>query len=546
MVKTEAVHLVAVVTIAVGAAVSPGQQAPAADEQRCSSLVQMDVETAATAPVRITSARVVDIPPAGLDSLPTRVSGFGRAPGAPGRIDKYCSVTGYVAPQNKFELRLPLRAQWNHKFFLAACGGFCGTVNGAACTPTLERGYAAVTGNGGHESAAGFDGVWAANAPGLQEDFAWRSTHVVTLAAKAIATRFYGESISHSYMSGCSKGGQAVLMEAQRFPDDFDGLIPVAPVYDYTGRSVIAGSWFAQAVSDGAGGSLITPATVEAVHRSVLQRCSSQAGVDEGLVTDPVSCDWRPTMIACASSRADDTCLTPRQVEAITRLMTAPATSRGEVIYRYPYLPGTETEWAGWNFAALRAGRTVPEFGNWRVADQYLKYLADETVRSNVDPLKFDFDRDPATLSRARTLYDASSPDLQAFKSRGGKLLMWHGLADSGIAATSSIGYYEAVAKAMGGRAQIDDFFRLFLVPGVHHCGGGPGLTTFDALTALEDWVERGRAPDQLIASRWSDDVLERSRPVYPYPTMARYTGTGDPKSASSFVPVRPAEAPRR
>jgi feruloyl esterase len=395
-----------------------------------------------------------------------------------------------------------------------------------------------VTTNGGHDGGPGFDGVWAANAPNLQEDFAWRGAHVVTLVAKQITTRYYGEAISRAYMSGCSKGGQAVLMEAQRFPEDFDGLMPVAPVYDYTGRSVIAAAWFAQAVSDGRGGSVILPATVETVHRSVLQHCGAQAGVDEGLVTDPANCPWKPSMIACPPGVENDQCLGPRQVQAIARLMTPTTNSRGEVIYHHPYAPGTETEWAGWNFPALRLGRTAPEFGNLRVADQYLKYLADATVRPNVDPLKFDFDRGPATLARARALYDAASTNLRAFKARGGRMLMWHGLADSGIAASSSIGYYEGIVKELGGRAQTDEFFRLFLIPGVHHCGGGPGLVEFDTLTALEEWVEKGRAPDHVIASRSNAGVLERSRPVYPYPALARYSGTGDPRNASSFVPV--------
>jgi len=507
--------------------------------EQCTALGRLDFQVDATGPVRITAARIVDVPPQGLDSLPTRASGFGRpAPGA-ARIARYCSITGYVAPQNKFELRLPVPADWNRKLFFAACGGFCGAVNGAACTPALERGYAAVTTNGGHDGAPGFDGAWAANALDLQNDFAWRSTHVVTQAAKAITTRFYGQPISHAYMSGCSKGGQAVLMEAQRFPDDYDGLMPVAPVYDYTGRSVVAAAWFAQALDDGRGGSVVTPATVDAVHRSVLQQCGAQAGVDEGLVTDPLRCRWRPEMAACPPGVDASDCLGPKQVRAITRLMTAPTNSRGEVVYRYPYLPGTETEWAGWNFAALRAARLLPEFGNFRVADQYLRYLADATVRTNVNPLTFDFDRDPATLERARKLYDATSADLGAFRARGGRMLMWHGLADSGISFESSIGYYEAVAEAAG-RSHIDDFFRLFLVPGVHHCGGGPGLVEFDALTALEEWVEKGRAPEELVASRWTGSTLERSRPVYPYPVLAGYAGTGDPARASSFVPVRP------
>src|SRR5262245_18949647 len=293
---------VALLTVLLWAAIpatlspQPANPPPGLEEQRCAELARLNLESAAAGPTRMTSARLIAAPPSGLEGGPNRVSGFGRPAGGVARIKEYCSVTGFVAPQNKFELRLPLPSEWNHKFFFAACGGFCGTVNGTLCVPALERGYAAVTTNGGHEGGAGFDGVWAANAPNLQEDFAWRGVHVVTLAAKEITTRFYGERISRAYMSGCSKGGQAVLMEAQRFAEDFDGLMPVAPVYDYTGRSVIGAAWFAQAVSDGRNGSVITPATVETVHRSVLQHCGAQAGVDEGLVTDPATCQRTPSL----------------------------------------------------------------------------------------------------------------------------------------------------------------------------------------------------------------------------------------------------------
>jgi hypothetical protein len=172
----------------------------------------------------------------------------------------------------------------------------------------------------------------------------------------------------------------------------------------------------------------------------------------------------------------------------------------------------------------------------------FLRYLADEKIRTNVDPLKFDFDSDPATLTRARRIYDATSTDLRAFKARGGKIVMWHGWADGSIVATTSIGYYEGVMKFMGGRKQTEDFFRLFLVPGVHHVGGGPGLTEFDALTALENWVEKGEAPVRLIASRSPNGAVERSRPVFPYPVLARYSGKGNPKEAVSLVPFDPSQ----
>ena len=210
------------------------QNAPT--DPKCAALTQLNLESAPGGPALITSARLVDVPASGLEQWPIATSGYGKmGVPIPTSIKQYCDVAGYVAPQNKFELKLPLPSDWNQNFFFRACGGFCGYLEGRLCNSALARGYASVTGNGGHDSALGFDGVWAANAPELQEDFGWRSNHVVTLIAKAIATRYYGKPIKHSYMAGNSKGGQAVLLEAQRFPEDFDGLMPSAPVYAASG-----------------------------------------------------------------------------------------------------------------------------------------------------------------------------------------------------------------------------------------------------------------------------------------------------------------------
>jgi tannase/feruloyl esterase len=504
----------------------------------CASLSQVDFEGIRDAPTRITSARLTEVASGEFEN-PFWMSS---TPAGSSRIKQYCRVTGYVAPQNKFELRLPLPPDWNGNFYFAACGGMCGVTNGAACNGGLARGYASITGNGGHDGIFGFDGIWAAGAPNLQEDFAWRSNHVVTLAGKAITTRYYGRPIQHSYMVGCSKGGQAVLMEAQRFPEDFDAVMPIAPVYDLTGRGVIAAAWFTQAFSDGKGGSVLNQASADAVHKSVLATCGAQAGVDLGLVTEPGRCAWKPEMIACKTAAGSPDCLMPVQVKAIQRLMTPVTNSKGQLLYAYPYIPGTETEWARWNFSNPRPGEAASPTLNYLVVQQFLRYLADAQPRADVDPLKFNFDRDPATLARARKIYDATSYDLTAFKARGGKMLMWHGLADGGIIATSSIGYYEGVMKAMGGRAKTEDFFRLFLMPGVHHCAGGPGLTDFDALTALENWVEKGQPPTVLMARRSPKATQEQALPIYPYPVVARYAGSGDPKQASSFVPFDPTK----
>ena len=524
---------------ALAAAQNPPSAPPSPDAEKCAALTALNLEAAPGGPAIITSAHLVEVPADGLQPPFFHPSGYasGSFAQVAGKIKQYCDVTGYVAPQNKFDLKLPLPGDWNQKFFFYACGGFCGTVVADACNLGLARGYASVTGNGGHDSVLGFDGVWAANAPELQEDFGWRSTHVVTLIAKTIGTHYYGKPIKYSYLVGNSKGGQAVLMEAQRFPEDFDGLMPSAPVYDYTGRNTYAAAWWAQAVNDGHGGSVLNDEAAQAVYKSVLQHCGAQAGVEEGLVTDPTSCTWQPEMIACPSGSNRSDCLNPKQVAAVRRLMMPVTNSKGEVLYAYPYIPGTETQWAGWNYFGGPGRGYLPRFANMELPGQYVTYFVDEKIRGNVHALNFDFDQDPATLARSRRIYDATSVDLRAFKARGGKVLMWHGWADGAIMATSSIGYYESVMKFMGGREQTEEFFRLFLVPGVHHGGGGPGFTEFDSMTAVENWVEKGQAPEKLIAGHLSNGVVERTRPVFPYPVLTRYSGKGDPKRADSFVP---------
>lgn len=508
------------------------------DADPCATLMRLNLTETPGGPARITVARLVEAP-GGVRSESYR-SGY--SDGASHRssdIRQYCDVTGYVAPQNKFELKLPLAGNWNGNFFFQACGGFCGSINPEDVDLGLMRGYASASSNGGHESAPGFDGIWAANAPELQEDFGWRSNHVVTLIAKAITTRFYGKPIRHSYMVGNSKGGQAVLMEAQRFPEDFDGYMPSAPVYDYTGRNIIAAAWFWQAISDGHGGSVLDAAAAAVVHESVLKACGAQSGVYEGVVADPPACNWKAEIVACKGEVNSD-CLNARQVAAVKKLMTAATNSKGEVVYAYPYLPGTETQWEGWNYyGAFRPG-TPPRLANRDLPAVFERYFVDETVRTIVDPLQFDFDREPATFERSRRTYDALSFDLRALKQRGGKILLWHGWADGAIMATSSIGYYDGLTKFMGGRKATEDFFRLFLIPGVHHGGLGPGFTEFDSFTALENWVEKGIAPDKLVVSRRNNTTAERSRPVYPYPVQARYSGRGDPTRPESFEPFDP------
>jgi feruloyl esterase len=288
-------------------------------------------------------------------------------------------------------------------------------------------------------------------------------------------------------------------------------------------------------VAGGERSPIVNDEVAKIVHASILRHCGAQAGVDEGVVADPVSCDWKPDMATCPPGGGTGSgCLTERQVSAVEKMMAPVVNKKGVVVYKYVDIPGTATEWAFWHYPAGPA--PGGPHGNYMIHDQFMRFMADPTVRAKVDPLTYDFDKGPQSLDRARALYNATSFDLRAFKKRGGRMLMWHGLSDAAIIATSSIGYYEGVEKFLGGRAGTQDFFRLFLVPGVHHCAGGPGFTQFDALTLLENWVEKGQAPDVMIASRLVNGVVERSRPIYPYPLLARYSGTGDPKQAASFV----------
>lgn len=495
----------------------------------CPDLRKLDSERFPVA-TRILSAALVTVPAEGLPSrLPIATQKLA--------VTQYCAVTGYVAPQHQFEMRLPIQEQWNGKFFFSACAAFCGVVSGNACNQGLLLGYASVTSNGGHVSSGGFDGIWAANDPGAQEEFAYRGNHEVTLAAKQIVEAFYGKRPTRSYMGGCSKGGHATLMAALRYPDDFDGIVSAAPVYDFTGKGIIHASWVLQANSDGKGGVLIDGPTTDLVHASVLEACDAGDGAKDGVVGDPLGCRWTPADLACQVGQTSD-CLTPAQVSALTKMYGRPTDKTGTILFPTGHALGAETsEWKQW---------VIGQGANYQVSQQFMRYLAFEKTPGELeaDPLKFDFSRDPAKLARARAVYDATTVDLHAFKARGGKILMWHGWADTSIPAGSSIDYYLRAVNEFGGRSATDSFFRLFLLPGVHHCAGGDGADRVDTLTLLDKWVDQGTAPEMIVTTQETKGVVSRTRPVYPYPQVARYSGTGNVDDPASWTAVEPTTLP--
>jgi hypothetical protein len=511
--------------------------APADPAGACAALRSLNLEDLAGAPTRILSARPVKVPTEGLKQ-PSQGMNQTINPQA---VSEYCEVKGYVAPQNFFELRLPTPSDWNGKLFFSACPGFCGTLDGDSCNAGLAFGYASATSNGGHYSAPGFDGLWAANDLDAQVDFSYRSNHVVTVAAKKIIEAFYGTGPKRSYAAGCSKGGQAMLMAALRYPEDYDGIIPVAPVYDYTGTGVIKSSWVTQANDDGKGGILLDNAAIDLVHQAVLAACDETDGAKDGVVGDPLSCSWKPADLLCKESTSDAKCLNAAQVAALTKIYAAPIDKKGRKLFPTGQTLGAEIgEWKVW-VNGFMGGKSI----NYRVAQQYLRYLTFEKYPGPLgyDPLKFDLDRDTAKLKRARALYDVTSADLRSFKARGGKVLMWHGWADSGIPARSSIDYYLRVQQLIGGREETEKFMRLFLLPGVTHCGGGDGADQLEALAILDAWVEQGKAPEMIVTTKTEKGKVTRTRPVFPYPKVAKYNGSGDVDDPGTWSPIVPASA---
>lgn len=525
------------------------QAAPGDERQRCADLATLRMETLPGGPAKIASAALVETPN-GLEA--TRAPSGITEPVQGKAVTAYCQVKGYVGPQSYFELRLPLPAAWNAKFFFFPCAGFCGSLDGSACNVGLSRGYASLTSNGGHfgipetSPQNSYDAVWAYDSPKIQEDFGYRSNHLVTVAAKKIVEAYYGKRIVHAYASGCSKGGEAVLAEAQRYPDDYDGIIAAAPVLGYTDKIVVHAAWTVQANTDKAGHQIVGEKEFALVHKAVLAACDKLDGVADGLIANPRACPWQPKDIECKPGADTAECLTPLQVAAFDKIYGLAVNSKGEVLFPTGFTKGSEEHLSGYVYTPDRLKASFPPaYKSYFMAQQSLRYLTSPDGQvdfAHDDPFKFNFDRDPARLARARSIYDSTSVDLKAFKARGGKVLMWHGWSDEGIPTGSSIAYYERVAAVFGGRDKVDGFFRLFLLPGVYHCFGGPGPSRFDPVPALEAWVEKGVAPEVLITSHVENGAVDRTRPVYPYPLTPQYTGTGSSDDARNFRPINPEQ----
>jgi feruloyl esterase len=427
-------------------------------------------------------------------------------------LPAFCRVAATLTPTSdsdiKIEVWLP-SSGWNGKLQSVGNGGWAGVISYPAMADALEHGYATASTDTGH---TGTSGAFALAHPEKFVDFAYRSEHEMTLKAKAIINAFYGTAPKFSYWNGCSTGGRQGLAEAQRYPEDYDGIIAGAQANPRTHLNAWQLSIAKAALIDPA--AFVPPDTYPLIHKAVLDQCDALDGLKDGLISDPTKCRFDP-------SRLDF--LTPRQIETVRVVMSPTKTKNGEEIFP-GYAPGAELGWA-----PIIGG---PE-ANVTAVDQY-RYVVFKDP--NWDWRTFDLDRDVAIADKVDGgTINAINPNIQPFTKHGGKLLMYHGWADQLVGPMTSVNYYTSVEKALGGASKIADSVRLFMVPGMGHCGGGEGPNTFDMMTALEQWVEHGQAPTRIIASHAANGVVDRTRPLCPYPQVATYNGRGSIDDAANF-----------
>jgi feruloyl esterase len=476
----------------------------------CESLKSLSLEN-----TTITSAETVA---AGQLSLPAAGRGSAQQNAAFKQLPAFCRVAATLKPSSdsdiKVEVWLPT-SNWNHKYQAVGNGGWAGVISYAAMAEALRLGYATSSTDTGHVGGSG------SFALGHQEkliDFGYRSEHEMTVTSKAIINAFFGTTPQFSYWNGCSTGGRQGLKEAQQYPNDYDGIIAGAPA-NRTALSL----WIASAVlKDSA--SYIPASKYPVIHQAVLDACDALDGVKDGLLEDPRQCKFDPKVLLCKGGD-DPSCLTASQVEA-ARKIYAPARNPRTGRELFPsFVPGSEL---GWGVQA-----TGPDpYGN--ILDHF-KYVVFKDPKWDWRTFDFDTGIDRAEQPE-NSVMNATDPNLKSFFAHDGKLLIYHGWADTNVATLNTIKYYNSVVDTMAGASKTSNSIRLFLEPGMGHCGGGEGPNVFDKVGTLEQWVEKGKTPEQIIASHSSNGHLDRTRPLCAYPKVAQYKGSGSIDDAANFI----------
>ncbi len=444
----------------------------------------------------------------------------GRGANTYASLPAFCRVAATLKPsadsEIKIEVWMPVSndgAGWNGSLQSVGNGAWAGTIGYAAMATALGAGYAAASTDTGH---TGGSVNFVVDHPEKVTDFAYRAVHEMTVAAKAIAAGYYGQPPKHSYFNGCSTGGRQALTEAERYPNDYDGIIAGDP--DVIASRVHGAQLFAAQVAHSTDASYILPAKYPALHAAALEACDALDGIKDGVIGDPERCHFDPKTIECKGAD-EPACLTAAQVDTAKKTYAGTQAGKQKL---WGLEPGSETGWASLS-GPQPLGIALETY-------QYLVYKDPKWDYHTLDPVR---DVPAADKALGPIGMDASDADLRPFFSHGAKLIMYHGWADPGIPPGFSVEYYKNVAEKVGKKTSGD--VRLFMVPGMGHCAGGDGPSTFNAMAALSQWVEQGKAPDQIPASHATRGQVDRTRPLCPYPQTAVYKGSGDANDAANF-----------
>jgi pimeloyl-ACP methyl ester carboxylesterase len=482
--------------------------------------------------------------------------GAGRGP-TTSALPAHCIVRGAISPrvgadgkpyETRFELRLP--TEWSGRFLYQGGGGNDGNVGqaigrntGAFPTPGLARGFAVVSTDAGHQGG----GPEFALDRQARIDHAYAAHDRTATTAKTLIARYYGRGPTKSYFNGCSGGGRQGLMFAQRYPGYFDGIIACAPAMSVSSGATIAAAWDTQtflavAPADADGRKILSRAfsneDLALVASKIAASCDAADGASDGMVQRPMQCRFDPMSLVCPREKTPS-CVTAAQASALARAFDGPRDSTGGRLYvGQPWDPGIAAP--GWRQWKLGTSQTpTPNAANTTLMAGALAYEFLTPPDPSFAITNFNFDRDPTRMEAFSRVYDTfRDATLAAFKARGGRLLLFHGTADGIFSASESVDYFERLAANNGGVASAQTWARLFLIPGMNHCSGGPATDSYDGLQAIVDWVEEGKAPASVRASALSTNPYfpNRTRPLCPYPAFAKYRGTGNIEDASNFV----------
>jgi feruloyl esterase len=467
------------------------------------------------ASIALRNATITAATPVEAGAFPPPPGGRGPNAGAVYKtLPAFCRIAATLKPSAdsaiKIEVWMPA-SNWNGKLQSVGNGAWAGTISYPALATALAAGYAAASTDTGHE---GNKPDFIPDHPEKVVDFAYRAVHEMTAASKAIIAAYYGDGPQYSYWNGCSTGGRQAMAEAQRFPADYDGIIAGAPA-SYVTKLQGSQVWTSAVTHKNEAG-YIQPAKYAAIHKAALDQCDALDGVKDGVIEHPGRCKFDPKVLEC---KGDDgpSCLTAPQVELARKIYSGPGF--------FPGLePGSEIGWA-----TLSGPKPMD------LAVDIYKYLVFQDPKWNY--LTFNPDTDlPRAEQTISGVMNSVDPNLKPLFAHGGKLLQYHGWADPGIPPRSSVNYYKSVLDRLGGKAKVDDSYRLFMVPGMGHCGGGDGTSTFDMVSALDQWIVQGKPPDQIPASKVVSGATVRTRPLCPYPQVATYKGSGSTDDTANFT----------